>query len=167
MVMPKIPREILPRHVRRAIEALDGGEEHDFGDSREYDLLLDGRRYPPKAIIGIAAGMVTGERLHPSDFSSGIGSGQACRVLHDLGFTIVRKQSDQDVYAKPQFVPGEVYRRRELHDLYGGQGQGGISTPKDHPIIFLVTGESGTQYGYTDGFRRDGDVLVHRRGAGR
>jgi 5-methylcytosine-specific restriction protein A len=76
--------------------------------------------------------------------------------LHDLGFSIVGKQSDRDVYSRPAFVPGEVYHRRALHDLYGGQRQGGISTPKDHPIIFLVTGESGTQYGYTDGFRQDG-----------
>jgi hypothetical protein len=27
------------------------------------------------------------------------------------------------------FSPGQVYRRRELHKEFGGQGQGGISTP--------------------------------------
>jgi 5-methylcytosine-specific restriction protein A len=71
--MPKIPREILADHIHRAIEALDHGKEHDFGESRDYDLLCDGRRYPPKAIIGVAAGIATGNRLHPSDFSSGVG----------------------------------------------------------------------------------------------
>jgi 5-methylcytosine-specific restriction enzyme A len=56
----------------------------------------------------------------------------------------------------PNFIIGQVYRRRELHDTYGGQGQGGISTPVRFPLIFLFTGESGHQYGYTDGYQPDG-----------
>jgi 5-methylcytosine-specific restriction protein A len=76
--------------------------------------------------------------------------------LHDLGFRIVGKNSEHDVFEVPTFVPGEVHRCRDLHEQYGGQGQGGISTPKEHPMIFLITGESGSQYGYTDGFRSDG-----------
>jgi 5-methylcytosine-specific restriction protein A len=58
--------------------------------------------------------------------------------------------------APPMFVPGEFYRRRDLHAKYGGQRQGGISTPTRHPMIFLFTGESGHQYGYHDGPRDDG-----------
>jgi 5-methylcytosine-specific restriction protein A len=53
------------------------------------------------------------------------------------------------------FIPGQVYRRGALHDEYGGQRQGGISTPKDHQIIFLFTGEGGEQYGYEDGWQAD------------
>src|SRR5215207_4243081 len=49
-----------------------------------------------------------------------------------------------------------IYRRRDLHVRYGGQRQGGISTPKDHPLIFLFTGESGEQYGYHDGWESNG-----------
>ena len=30
------------------------------------------------------------------------------------------------------FIKGKVYVRREIHKLYGGQEQGGISTPADH-----------------------------------
>ena len=31
------------------------------------------------------------------------------------------------------FVPGQIYhRQREIHDVYGGQRQGGISTPSGH-----------------------------------
>ncbi len=50
------------------------------------------------------------------------------------------------------FVQGQVYRRRDLHRQYGGQWQGGISTPSEHPLLFLFTGESGEQYGYRDGW---------------
>jgi len=50
----------------------------------------------------------------------------------------------------------EVRRQSEIHDQLGGQRQGGISTPKDHPYIFIFTSENGHQHGYSDGFRDDG-----------
>lgn len=54
------------------------------------------------------------------------------------------------------FVPGAVYSRRDLHAEYGGQSQGGISTPSAHPFLMLFTGQSGEQYGYKDGWTTDG-----------
>src|SRR6266446_1576038 len=56
----------------------------------------------------------------------------------------------------PRFTIGQEYRRRDLHSKYGGQRQGGISTPLQLPILLLFTGESGEQYGYSDGFQEDG-----------
>ncbi|MEX0372110.1 HNH endonuclease [Spiribacter roseus] len=50
------------------------------------------------------------------------------------------------------FIEGQVYKRRDIHDRYGGQRQGGISTPSGHPMIFLFTGQSGTRHGYGDGW---------------
>jgi 5-methylcytosine-specific restriction protein A len=50
------------------------------------------------------------------------------------------------------FEEGKVYRRRAIHQVYKGQEQGGISTPSEHPVIFLFTGETGQQYGYKDGW---------------
>lgn len=55
------------------------------------------------------------------------------------------------------FVIGREYKRNsDIHGLYGGQGQGGISTPKNSPFIFLFTSNSGEQHGYRDEFRDDG-----------
>lgn len=55
------------------------------------------------------------------------------------------------------FEIGSVYnRRKDIHSVYGGQQQGGISTPKSEPFIFLFTGQSGTSYGYEDGWTKDG-----------
>jgi 5-methylcytosine-specific restriction enzyme A len=49
------------------------------------------------------------------------------------------------------FIPGQIYHRRsEIHGPYGGQQQGGMSTPSAIPCIFLFTGESGTYQGYQD-----------------
>ncbi|UKJ74569.1 HNH endonuclease [Azospirillum brasilense] len=58
------------------------------------------------------------------------------------------------------FVRDHRYnRRRDLHDPYGGQRQGGIITPSKHPVIFAITGESGVQHGYLDGWTEDGQVF--------
>ena len=55
------------------------------------------------------------------------------------------------------FQVGQTYhRQKDIHDAYGGQRQGGISTPSGHPYVFLFTGDSGTQYGSRDEFRPDG-----------
>ena len=54
------------------------------------------------------------------------------------------------------FTAGERYQRRALHERYGGQRQGGISTPSLKPLIFLFTGEQGAAYGYHDGPQPDG-----------
>jgi 5-methylcytosine-specific restriction enzyme A len=63
------------------------------------------------------------------------------------------------------FEIGRIYNRREeLHARYGGQRQGGISTPSDYPLIFLFTGESGEQYGYRDGWDRNGVFLYTGEG---
>src|ERR1017187_9232561 len=62
------------------------------------------------------------------------------------------------------FTPGQVYRRRELHDRFGGQRQGGISTPARAPFIFLITGDSGKQHGYSDEWADEGTFLYTGEG---
>jgi hypothetical protein len=62
------------------------------------------------------------------------------------------------------FSPGQVYRRRDLHAKFGGQRQGGISTPAKAPFIFLITGDSGKQHGYSDEWTDDGIFLYTGEG---
>ncbi|KAL6055197.1 5-methylcytosine-specific restriction protein A [Balamuthia mandrillaris] len=45
----------------------------------------------------------------------------------------------------PSFVPGMVYLRKSLHDDYGGQRQGGISTPALHDFILLFTKDAASR----------------------
>ena len=49
-----------------------------------------------------------------------------------------------------RLIKDAIYRRRDLHAAFGGQRQGGISTPSDR--ILLFTGFSGAQNGYNDGW---------------
>jgi 5-methylcytosine-specific restriction protein A len=65
------------------------------------------------------------------------------------------------------FVAGEIYRRRDLHERFGGQRQGGISTPSAQHSIMLFAGDQGEHYGYQNGWSEDGVYLytgVGRRG---
>ncbi|MBV9795513.1 MAG: hypothetical protein JO016_16415 [Actinobacteria bacterium] len=59
---------------------------HGFGPTTTYDLIWDERRYPPKAILGVAYELATGQRLAPADFEGGRSG--AVRVLGQLGFTV-------------------------------------------------------------------------------
>ena len=63
------------------------------------------------------------------------------------------------------FEVGQIYnRQRDIHAVYRGQKQGGISTPNNAPLIFLFTGEAGEQYGYKDGWTKDGVFLYTGEG---
>jgi hypothetical protein len=78
--------------VVRAIEEYDrlGPERffsaHGFAPTTTYDLVWEDRRYPPKAILGTAYELATGQRLASGDFEGG--KTGAVRVLGELGFTV-------------------------------------------------------------------------------
>lgn len=76
-----------------AIEDFNAGiSVHGVAVSNKFDLLIDGtKRYPPIAIVGIAAKKSLGRVLSPKDFSGGESSA-AFRLLWQHGFEIVTKQ---------------------------------------------------------------------------
>jgi hypothetical protein len=89
-------RADVSRHdVLRAIQEYDqlGAEqfysEHGFGPTTTYDLVWEERRYPPKAILGTAYELATGQRLASGDFEGG--KAGAVAVLGRLGFTVEHK----------------------------------------------------------------------------
>jgi len=59
---------------------------HGFGPTTTYDLAWNDRLYPPKAILGAAFELATGQRLAPGDFECG--KSGAVRVLGKLGFVV-------------------------------------------------------------------------------
>jgi hypothetical protein len=82
--------------VLRAIHDFDrlGPEqfftEHGFAPTTTYELVLDERRYPPKAVLGTAYEFATGQRLRSGDFEGG--KTGAVKVLGKLGFTVEKKR---------------------------------------------------------------------------
>lgn len=63
------------------------------------------------------------------------------------------------------FQMGALYNRQaDIHHRFGGQQQGGISTPKDAPYVIIFTGAAGKSHGYADKWDEDG--ILHYFGEG-
>ena len=100
--MPQsIPPGLKQEHVLRTLADLDGGIDHPFGQPTGYELVHDGKRYAPKAVVGLACRYSIGRILTPDEFSGGEAPGQANFVLRKLGFTVVRKGEDASEEEKP------------------------------------------------------------------
>jgi hypothetical protein len=109
--MPQsIPPGLTREHVRRALANLDAGADHPFGPPTGYELVHDGKRYAPKAVVGLACRYSVGRVLQPGEFSGGEAPGQANFVLRKLGFTVARK--GEEVAAEE--VPGSDWTAREV-----------------------------------------------------
>jgi 5-methylcytosine-specific restriction protein A len=83
-----IPDNITTEHVLEAARRIDAGAGRQFGSPTKYEVVIGLKAYPPKALIGLAAGLATGVELGPSDFSSGLGARQAVGVIKRLGFEV-------------------------------------------------------------------------------
>ncbi len=63
-----------------------------------------------------------------------------------------------------RFEKGQIYVRALIHEMLGGQEQGGIATPLRVPVILLFSNKEGAEHGYEDGWRADG--FYHYTGEG-
>mgnify|MGYP006096508191 CR=1 FL=1 len=54
------------------------------------------------------------------------------------------------------FVKGEKYKRKHIHIKYGGGHQSGISNSSNKPFIFIFSGKSGKDHGYSDEWDEEG-----------
>src|ERR1019366_2482158 len=116
-----IPQGITRDDVLGAIRRLDAGVEHGFGPSLKYDLVFEGRRYPPKAVVGLAAERLAGRVLEPGDFSGGQDS-KSTRILRDFGFVVELKPGEADP-VDAELPEMSNYRRPEAvgqSSTYGG-----------------------------------------------
>jgi 5-methylcytosine-specific restriction protein A len=124
-------------------------KKYGFKYSRLYPLVWKGQRYDSKAIAGVAYGKQHGLPLRAREFSGGIAT--VLPVLTALGFPVSPAEHPARVLS-----PGKTYQRKALLELYGGSLQRGIWTPREFPVVFMFTGESGEEYGYRDGWTEDG-----------
>lgn len=85
-----LPDNIQRHHIIEAIDRYNSGTNHQFAESTIYDVVFEGNRYPPKAIVGIAAEILTGAPLGPKDFKGGQES-KCFRILQKTGFHIALK----------------------------------------------------------------------------
>lgn len=109
----KLLDAIARQHIVAAMHDLDRGVSHTFGESTGYDVLFEGRRYAPKAVIGLAVRRCTGAVLGPRDFKGGLHS-KCFRVLEASGFTIITKGETHpfpnEMGEKEAYVEGAAQR---------------------------------------------------------
>jgi hypothetical protein len=108
--MPQsIPADLKREHVLRTLADLDAGIEHPFGKSTGYELTENGKRYAPKAVVGLSCRYSIGRILQPEEFSGGEAPGQANFVLRKLGFTVIKKsESEIDNQSDKEWSQNEV-----------------------------------------------------------
>jgi len=109
--MKKLPNSLPREAILAAAHAYDSDHPHTFADSRNYDVIINDRRYPPKAIVGLAASTLTGITFTPADFSGGIKS-KCFRLLTDQGFQIVHKNEP----IEPNLFPDEIQHKATYNE---------------------------------------------------
>jgi len=105
-----IPAGMKKEHVLRALAELDAGVTHPFGEPTGYELVHAGKRYAPKAAIGLACRYSIGRVLMPEEFSGGEAPGQANFLLRKLGFSVERKLDEQEPLTGQDWTQEEVSR---------------------------------------------------------
>jgi len=110
-VPASIPPGLTNEHILKALADLDTGIDHSFSTPTVYELVHNGRHYPPKAVVGLACRYLLGRMLRPEDFSGGEAPGQANYVLRKLGFTVVKKTADEE----PEKQAGKDWSEQEVN----------------------------------------------------
>ena len=85
--MNKITKE----NILSAIKEIDEQGIRSGRQSSTYDLIYEGKLYPPKLVISIANRYATGEEVDSSTFAGGLGT-EAFKLLEKLDFKIVPKK---------------------------------------------------------------------------
>jgi 5-methylcytosine-specific restriction enzyme A len=98
--------------------------------------------------------------LHSSDCEIFKGSpGDETDIFHSFqgkgngmwGFR--NRQIQPSILIPEPFKINQLYKRSELHDIYGGNRQRGISVSKKSSMLFIFSGSEGAIYGYEDGWQ--------------
>ncbi len=149
-----------PDDVLAALDtfSLATASQHGYADSTDFDLIYQGRRFPPKAILGMAAERVVGRVLMSYEFTGGEDS-PCFRILRGLGFEIGPKGDQKPALlagragrslADPYpFVVGSLYQRRDvfqtigIEDPGGGPWYTGYVAQGDDWFIFCGVGAAG------------------------
>ncbi len=119
-----IPKNINKEHLLNAIDKIDKDGIPTDGESTFYDVLYDGKRYPPKVIVSYANIFANGEELDRLTFRGGPNQ-KSFKLLEDNGFQIVPKMgNDMEYYQElknflTQAKNGELATSSYLKEYHG------------------------------------------------
>ena len=87
-----IPSNISREHLLKAINKIEKEGIVKDADSQYYDLVYEGKRYPPKLVVSYANLFANGEELNRATFGGGIGQ-PSFKLLESHGFRIEKKEN--------------------------------------------------------------------------
>lgn len=111
------PENITAEHIREAAKQWDkNGGFKDFKPSLKYDVIIDGKRYPPKAISSIAHKLANKKKkiIKPSEFA-GAKNGIWHKMFKGLNFKVVPKNNDSSGIDRVP-VPGSRVDHVEIEE---------------------------------------------------
>lgn len=150
----------------------DAAAVQGFADSTDFDLVHEGKTFPPKAILGLASARVIGRPLTSDEFSGGEKS-PCFQILQGLGFQIQSKVNSAQrsrgpaglsVSAYPfevgrDYARSDVFKQIGLDDPGGGNMYTGYASHEDDWFIFCGIGAAG-RTGHDYGNHFEGTDLV-------
>ncbi|MFB1077172.1 DUF3427 domain-containing protein [Photobacterium damselae] len=149
------------------------GKIDSFKDSTDYDVIVNEKRYPPKAILGIALSNYYDVPILSSYFKGGDKS-ECFRILNYLGFETVEKNKDNgnskrenETFEYTHFVVGESQTKLEIFERGNvwvprqGRDISGVTRFKNCVVLFvtLEKGSKDSEHKYNDKFLLNGDMF--------
>lgn len=149
-----IPDDITYQDIINAAKDYDEKNiVHRFIDSRDYDVIINNKYYPPKAIIGLASNYKIGRPLLPAEFSAGHDK-KCFKILKEFGFDIVPKLKDvQEI----QLDINSRLTNNELINMFKCGNMGGMRRAKETNSLILIVNH--TKSIYKD--KWEGDTLYY------
>lgn len=159
----RIPNNITKEHLLKAIAKIDAEGIPDYSQSQYYDVVYQGKKYPPKLIISYANLFANGEILDRNTFPGGVGS-QSFEILTLHNFVIKKKQGSRNTEPNVWFVTqGSTFQENKgMKFLWApkfGKGSKGrfywdnVLKVKKGDIIFNYSeGLKGVSIAKTDGY---------------
>jgi len=133
---PKITRE----QIVRAIKDIEVAGWETENDSIKYDLIYEGKRYPPKIVAKYANKIANGKFLEVSEFTGG--EDTTNKYFRERGFEIDFKPRASDI-----LVLNKVYSREDLKTQFkitDATINNGIFKPKNFSSVWLFITEEKT-----------------------
>ncbi len=99
-----VPDNITKDHINAALAEIDQNGVQNGAHSSTYDLIHNGKRYPPKLVISLANKFANGEEL-PRDTFYGGPAHPGFKLLEKEGFEIVLKNEEEKIEnVKEEFI---------------------------------------------------------------
>lgn len=95
--MPEIPQNITREHLLKAIDRIDKEGLPEKGHSSTYDVIHNGKPYPPKVVVSWANGFANGKELDRANFAGGKNT-DCFNLLEMEGFLIEQKDDTSGLY---------------------------------------------------------------------